>query len=197
MNLGRNLRRNIKRASSRLQETFKVEYSDCSTPELFFEGMQHLFELHQKRWRSRGFSGIFANEGARAFNLDIAKLFSEKNWLGLFLMSLNGKPVTAAYGFKYQRKFYGYISGFDPTYYRYDVGNLLTAQMISQFIKEGFVEFDFMRGSEEYKYRWNTKSRWNYQAIIIRSGIRAKIENWFYKEWWRQGSRLKYFLKIR
>lgn len=197
MNLSRNLKRNINRALRRLQETFKIEYNDYSKPELLTESMQYLFDLHQKRWRSRGFSGIFADEKTRAFHLNVAKLFSEKNWLGLFLISLNGNPAAAAYGFKYQHRFYGYISGFDPAYYRYDVGNLLMAQMINQSIQEGFVEFDFGRGSEEYKRRWNTMSRWNYQAVLTKKGFIENIKNCLYKEYWRQGNRLKHILKIR
>jgi CelD/BcsL family acetyltransferase involved in cellulose biosynthesis len=195
MNLTRNQRKNIYRTSRRAEETFKVEFIDHSTPELLYEGMQYLFDLHQKRWKSRGFPGIFADERARAFNLDIAKLFSERRWLCIFLMRLTSKPVAAAYGFKYQSKFYEYVSGFDPAYSKYNVGNLLRAHMISTLIHDGIIEFDFMRGAEEYKSRWNTKSRWNREAFLIKRGCLASIENLLYREYWRQGSKLKYFLK--
>jgi CelD/BcsL family acetyltransferase involved in cellulose biosynthesis len=195
MNLSRNQRKNIYRTSRRAEETFKVEFTDYSEPQTFYEGMQYLFDLHQKRWRSRGLPGIFADERARAFNLDIANLFSERRWLCLFLMRLSGKPVAAAYGFKYQSEFYEYISGFDPMYHKYNVGNLLRAHMISKLVQEGIVKFDFMRGAEEYKDRWNTMSRWNYEAILTRKGFLADMKYWLYKEYWRQGNWLKYLLK--
>jgi CelD/BcsL family acetyltransferase involved in cellulose biosynthesis len=195
MNLSRNQRKNIYRTSRRVEENFKVEFTDYSEMQTFPEGMQHLFDLHQKRWRSRGLPGIFADERARAFNLDIAKLFSERNWLCLFLMKLSGTPVASAFGFKYQSKFYEYVSGFDSTYSKYNVGNLLRAHMISTLVHEGIIEFDFMRGAEEYKDRWNSVSRWNYEATLTRKGFLANMKNRLYNEYWHQGNRLKYFLK--
>jgi CelD/BcsL family acetyltransferase involved in cellulose biosynthesis len=193
--LGRKHRKNITRMSRRLEEAFKVEFISYSKPQSFYEGMQYLFDLHQKRWKSRGFPGIFVDERARAFNLDIAKSFSERKWLCLFLMKLSGKPVSAAYGFKYQSRFYEYITGLDPMYSKYSIGNLLRAHIISQLIQEGLFEFDFMRGAEEYKDRWSTTSRWNYEAILTKKGFLASMKNRLYKEYWRQGNRLKYLLK--
>lgn len=195
MCLSRNRRKDIYRTSRRLEEVFRVEFIDYSEPQSFYEGMRYLFDLHQKRWKSQGFQGIFADKRARAFHLDIAKLFSDRKWLCVFLMSLSGKPAAVAYGFKYQSKFYDYITGFDPIYSKYNVGNLLRAQMISKLIEEGIVEFDFMRGAEEYKRHWSTMSRWNYEAFLTKKGFVASIRNRLYREYWRQGNRLKYFVR--
>jgi len=159
--------------------------------------MQFLFELHQKRWESRGLPGIFANQRSRDFNLDIAKFLFHRKWLCLFLLRLSGKPVSVAYGFKYRSKFYEYITGLDPEYKKYNVGNLLRAHMISKLIQEGLTEFDFMRGAEEYKDRWNTLTRWNRQAILTRKGILAGVQHRLHDEYWYQGNRLKSLLKMK
>jgi len=195
MSLSRNQRKNIYRTSRRVAEVFKVDFIDYSDPRLVNEGMQCLFDLHQKRWESRGFKGIFADEKYRAFNLEIARLFSDKKWLCLFVMSLSGKPVAAAYGFKYQSKFYEYITGLDPAYVKYNVGNLLRAHMVSNLIQEGVLKFDFMRGAEEYKDRWNTTVRWNYGAVITRKGSLKNVKYQLYDTYWRQAGRLRYVVK--
>jgi len=195
MGLSRNQRKNIYRTSRRVEEAFKVEFIDHSDRQSLHEGMQCLFDLHQKRWESRGFPGVFADERVRAFHLDIAKLFAERKWLCLFSMSLSGKPVSAVYGFKYQSKFYEYITGLDPMHSKYNVGNLLRAQLINKLIQERITEFDFMRGAEEYKDRWNTTTRWNHRAIIPRKGFLGGVRNRLYQEYWHQGGRLKYLLR--
>ncbi|MGD0158842.1 MAG: GNAT family N-acetyltransferase [Candidatus Bathyarchaeia archaeon] len=195
-NLKRKQRKHVYRNARNLERAFKVEVLDCSNVQSFTEGMQCLFELHQKRWESRGFEGIFADGKSRDFHLDIARAFSQKEWLGLDLLTVSGKKISANYGFKYHSKYYAYITGFDPEYTRYSVGNVLVAYSIRRSIDEGLTEYDFLRGAEEYKIRWNTISRWNSRAILIRKGIAANIELRLYYEYWNQGNRLKSLLKI-
>jgi CelD/BcsL family acetyltransferase involved in cellulose biosynthesis len=196
--LSHKLRKNLRVSLRKLEKDDpKVNFTDYSDVQSSNKGMQIFFDLHQKRWISKGCSGVYAEEKARNFHLDIAKSFSQKGWLGLYSLELSGRPVSAHYGFKYDQKFYSYLSGFDPAFYRYGIGKLLIAHVISQCIHQGLTEFDFLRGAEDYKNRWNTKERFNRQAILIRNGFLAKSENWLYNEYWHQGNRLKYFLKIQ
>lgn len=190
-------RRHIRKGIRKLEKAFKVEIADCSGVQSFAEGMRWLFELHHKRWKSKGFAGAFADPKFRDFNLDIAKSFSQKKWLGLYILNLSGEPAAADYGFKYGSKYYAYIPGFDPRYYRYSVGNMLRAYMIRKFIQEGLVEFDFMRGAEEYKDRWNAIARLNRQAVLTRRGFLANVRHWLHNEYWHQGNRFKYLLKMK
>jgi CelD/BcsL family acetyltransferase involved in cellulose biosynthesis len=185
--LGRNLRR--------LEESFEVEFSDFSGTGCYVDGMNMLFRLHQKRWESRGLPGVFADKRNRDFHLAIARSFSRKNWLGLYVLKLSNKPVAALYGFRYMSKYYAYLSGFDPEYFKHGVGSLLFSYTINESIREGSVGFDFMRGGEEYKDRWNTMTRWNHEAIIPHRGFLENVEYQLCSVYWRQAERLKYIVK--
>jgi CelD/BcsL family acetyltransferase involved in cellulose biosynthesis len=195
--LSSKLRKDLRRNLRRLDRSFKVEFAEYSEAQSFNEGMNCFFRLHQKRWESKGFSGVFDHQKIRDFHLDIAKSFSQKGWLGLFLLNLSNDPAASLYGFKYQSKFYYYLSGFDPRYRKYSVGNLLISHIISKCIQGRLREFDFMRGAETYKDRWNSTARWNHQAVLTRKGLLANFENWLYKQYWHQGNRLKYLLKMQ
>lgn len=195
--LSRNQRKNIRRNERRLEEAFKLEFIDFSEVQSYSEGMNYLFELHQKRWRSKGLAGAFADERFRKFHLDIARSFSHKGWLGLFVLKLSGKPAAVAYGFKYRSKYFDYLTGFDPKFSKYSIVEVLRAHMINRFIQEGLVAFDFLRGAEAYKDRWRTTSRSNFQAVLIRRDRFAKVRHRMYSEYWHQGNRLKYLLKLK
>lgn len=197
LGLSRNFRKDLRNNLRRLKRDFKVDFFDCSEIQSYAEGMNWLFQLHKKRWQSKGLSGAFANQKFRSFHLDIARSFSKKGWLGLLLLRLSGEPAVVSYGFKYRSKYYSYLSGFDPKYSRYGVGNLIKAYIIGKCIEEGLAGFDFMRGVESYKDRWNTITRWNRQAVITKRGFLANVQNWLYREYWRQGNRLKYLLKMQ
>ena len=195
-NLKRKHRKNLSRNLRRISNGFKVDFVDYSEIQPC-EGMNMLFDLHQKRWTSRGFTGAFADQRFRNFHVEIARSFSQKGQLGLFVLKLSDKPAAVLYGFKYMSKYYAYLTGFNPKYFAYSPGNLLFLHAINNCIKEGLDEFDFLRGAESYKDRWNTISRWNRQVILTKKGILASFQNKLYQKFWHQGTRLKYILKIK
>lgn len=182
--LGSSMRRNLRRYMKKIEKKFQVEFSDCSDVKTCTEGMHLLFKLHQKRWKSKGLPGAFADVNFCNFHFEIAKIFAKRKQLGLFLLKLSDEPVAAIYGFKDQTKFYLYLSGFDPDYSECRVGNLLIAYVMENCIREGLSEFDFMRGGEEYKGLWKTLLRWNQAAVIPRSGILSNTWYWLYTKIW-------------
>ena len=154
--LNSKFKKTLRRTAHQLEKSFDVEFTDCSSLNTLDQSMTAFFELHQKRWNAKRRRGVFSDQEIRDFHKDVAKCFLKKGWLGLFLLKLSGIPVAALYGFRYKSKFYFYLSGFDPQYSKYGVASLLIEHAISNCIQERFIEFDFMRGAEEYKNRWNT-----------------------------------------
>lgn len=176
--LSRNMRKNLRKRMKRLRKKYKVEFKtqrDFSSVE---EAMKAFFRLHQKRWRSKGKGGAFASENFKNFHLDVAKVFDEKGWLDLRFLTVDGKPIAAAYTFDYNLKKYGYLTGFDPEFEKYGVGNLLKFHLVEECIKRGFIEYDLTRGFESYKARWATVFRKNFIARLIRGGLFAKMYCW-------------------
>jgi CelD/BcsL family acetyltransferase involved in cellulose biosynthesis len=195
--LNSKFKKTLRRTARQLEKSFSVEFTDCSSLSTLDQNMNAFFELHQKRWNAKGRRGVFSDQETRDFHRDVAKCFLKKGWLGLFLLKLSDIPVAALYGFRYKSKFYFYLSGFDPQYSKYGVANLLIEHAMSNCVQEGLTEFDFMRGAEEYKYRWNTLSRWNHKVVLIRKGFLAASKNSLYNHYWSYGNKLKYLLKIR
>jgi CelD/BcsL family acetyltransferase involved in cellulose biosynthesis len=193
--LSRNQRKYLRKNLKRLEETFTVEFRDCSEVESYTEAMEWLIELHQRRMKSKGLTGVFADPRVRNFSFDIAESFSQKGWLGLFLLKLSSKSVASLLGFKYGSKFYAYITGFDPEYSAYGVGNLIFFYAIARCIQEGLTEFDFLRGEEEYKYRWKAVTRTNFKATIYKRGFVSDFKKWLiqqiYKTSWHFRRALK------
>jgi len=197
-NLKRNLRKDLLRAKNLSERTFKVECLDSSKSELIADGMQHFFVLHEMRWRSKGLPSALTDLKSHSFNLDIAKSFSQKGWLGLYLLKFSGEPVAALYGFKYKHTYYAYLSGFNPEYYKYSPLNLLRAYVIEECIKQELKKFDFLRGSEEYKYRWTRlRPKWNFKIIMPRRNFLGSFRTWLYNQYEHGANTFKYISKIK
>lgn len=172
------MRRNLRRRMKRLGEKFRVEFKTQDDFDSVEEAMNIFFKLHQKRWRTKGVSGVFAGKALQDFHFNVARLFNEKGWLGLYFLTVNDDPIGAIYSFDYEQKKYEYLTGFDPTYSKYSVGNLLRLHVAEDCIRRGFREYDLMRGDELYKSKWCTKSRKNLEMRLFHKGLFAKVYGW-------------------
>jgi CelD/BcsL family acetyltransferase involved in cellulose biosynthesis len=133
--------------------------------------------LHQKRWLSLGGVGSFAQSRTKylEFQRQVAELTFEKKWLSLLILQIDGKAVAGQYNFHYNGKIYHHSTGFDPDWDDYNVGSMIQFLAVQDAIsnkKAG--EFDFLRGTEPYKYFWTKLDRrsidlsiWNSRSIYL------------------------------
>ena len=123
------------------------------------EALQMLLDLHNRCWDERGGSQAMQSPQELAFHDAFSRLALERGWLRLFVLRLDGRPLGALYGFRYGGRFYFYQSGFDPAYRQYSVGLVTMGLAIQHAIMEGAEEYDFLHGTESYKYLWTSESR--------------------------------------
>jgi CelD/BcsL family acetyltransferase involved in cellulose biosynthesis len=176
--LSRNVRRNLRKRLKKLQANYRVEFKSQKYFSSLDKAMEAFFKLHQERWKSRGMKGAFASEEFKGFHLDVAKTFDERGWLDLRFLIVDNVPVAAAYTFDYNFKKYGYLTGFDPEFAKYGVGNLLKMHLVEECIRKGFREYDLTRDFEPYKADWATGVRKNLVARLVRGGMFAKTYCW-------------------
>ena len=157
--LGKNMREQIKRYPRRLEKQFAVEYERAQTPSQVDEFCDQLFELHGKRWRARGQTGVLALPSRRRFHREVCQQFLEKDWLRLWRLKCEGRAACVLLCYFWGGKYWFFIGGFEPELMRWSVGTCLFARVFREAIAEGASEFDFLRGAEEYKYRFGALDR--------------------------------------
>lgn len=157
--LGKNMREQIKRYPKRLEKERKVEYELAQTPEQVQSALTDLFRLHGARWRQRGQTGVLATPRRQKFHRAVCEAFLEKDYLRLWTLRCDGAVACVLLNYFYEGRYYFFIGGFDPDLMRLSVGTCLFAQVFRHAIEEGATEFDFLRGEEEYKYRYGAVNR--------------------------------------
>ena len=167
--LGKKTRSNLGYYERLLQKTFPDAHSFLADKETLEAGMTALFELHQKRWNARWLPGVLGSNRVQTFHREIATRFLEKGWLRLHLIEIEGTIRSVLYCFATGGRTFYYLGGFAPELSKYSLGTLLTAHAIQKAIAEGHTEFDFLRGSEPYKYKWMPEERINQRFLLLRS----------------------------
>jgi CelD/BcsL family acetyltransferase involved in cellulose biosynthesis len=87
-------------------------------------------------------------------------------WLGF--LEVDGVRAAASLNFDYKNKLWGYNSGVSRDHMEFSPGWVLLGHVIQWCCENGRTEFDFMRGDEDYKYRFGGVNRYVMRARSIR-----------------------------
>ncbi len=164
---GAKTRQEIRRSLRKL-DAESVRVVRCESPEEIEQGLTALFDLHNRRWKSRNISGVFQRKPKEAeFYKRFALVAADRGWLRLFVVYRDNVPVAAEIGYVYQDKHLALQSGFDPEV-GIDIGKALKAHIVRHCIEQGLKEHDFLGGYSDNKFRWQAKIRLGRHLLLAR-----------------------------
>jgi hypothetical protein len=130
------------------------------------EAVEEFLELLQKSTMEKR---DWLNDGRRAVFQATASAAMEAGTLSLMFVEVEDKKAAALFNFKYNDRVWVYNSGLDPeTYGSLSLGVVATAKAIESAIAQRFSRFDFLRGSESYKYRFGAEDTYIYRLRVTR-----------------------------
>jgi hypothetical protein len=144
--LERKNRKELKRKFKRLEEVKHEFVSGGSFNE--FIRLHRLSDPNKNK---------FMSESMEAFFSDIFKTKFPGWQTDLDFLNVEAKPAAAIISFVGTDEVWLYNSGYDPQFSHYSVGLLVKAYKIKTAIEAGKKKFDFLRGSERYKYDLGAK----------------------------------------
>ncbi len=92
----------------------------------------------------------------------------EAGCLQLAFLNIDGKRAAGYLNFHYLDRLWIYNSGIDRSFSEYSPGWVLLGNLLKWANENGIREFDFMRGDEEYKYRFGGVDRYVLRATLLR-----------------------------
>jgi CelD/BcsL family acetyltransferase involved in cellulose biosynthesis len=110
----------------------------------------------------------FLKEPMRAQMREIIRAAHENGWLWLAFLEADGQRIAAALNFDYDNKLWGYNAGVDRAFMDLSPGWVLLAYILQWCCENRRAEFDFMRGDEEYKYRFGAVNQYVLRAQVTR-----------------------------
>lgn len=170
----RHFRRDLARQQQRLGRTFTVRYRLADDRERLPADLDAFFALHEARWTEKR-SSLLPRE---AFLRDFAFEAFDRGWLRLWFLELDGRPAAARYDLRFADVAVAYNSGRDRAFDEHSPGAVLRAHTMNRAIAEGATEYRFLRGGEEYKYRF-TEEDPGLDTIAVPNGLsgRAIVES--------------------
>ncbi|GAB4538824.1 MAG: GNAT family N-acetyltransferase [Anaerolineales bacterium] len=96
----------------------------------------------------------FLRPAMRAQLRDVIRTARAHGWLWLAFLEADGQRIAAALNFDYDNKLWGYNAGVNHAFMDLSPGWVLLTYTLQWCCENRRREFDFMRGDEEYKYRF-------------------------------------------
>ena len=155
------IRRKIRRASAASTELHVVASDETldSAVEDFLRLLQ-LSTTEKEGW---------LNEGRRRVFHEVAAEAQDQGNLQLLFLRQGTRNIAALFNFDYKGRIWVYNSGMDIVEFgKLSPGVVLTAAAIELAIEAGRHTFDFLRGDEEYKYRFGARDTHIYHLQLDR-----------------------------
>lgn len=165
--LDKKQRHELRRKLRKAQREAQVDWYLVSENANLTSGMENFLDLHQ---RSSPHKEQFMDQTMQHFFKAMAKGTFEAGWLRLGFILINGLKMATLLCFDYGDSILLYNSGYDPEQYRaLSPGVLATAYCIKEAIQQKKKVFDFLRGSEDYKYRFGAQDTKVYRLVVTRA----------------------------
>lgn len=162
--LDKKQRHEIRRKMRRAEAETEVRWERLEDRAGLDEAVSTFLGLHRA---SHPEKDAFMTPAMEGFFRDMAAVTWAAGWLNLYTLWLDGRPAAAMWCFDYGSDLLVYNSGYDPAYRpELSAGNVLLSYCIQDAIARGKRRFDFMRGSEGYKYRFGAVDGAVYHLVV-------------------------------
>ncbi|HEX9190753.1 MAG TPA: GNAT family N-acetyltransferase, partial [Candidatus Deferrimicrobiaceae bacterium] len=148
--LGRKQRHELRRKMRRAAELLPgLSCRITRTAEELARDIPSFVELHR---RSHPAKERFMDDRMASFFREVAEGFLAEGRLRLAFLSFDGGDAASVFQFGCGGSLLLYNSGYDPAHRAANPGLVLIARCIEDAVAEGVQEYDFLRGTERYKY---------------------------------------------
>ncbi len=133
--------------------------------------VMHLDSINLKNKKS-----FLESKEGKSFFKRIIEGYRKKGKVVINIMKVGYEIAAYFVGFLFQGRYYYWNVGKNDKYDDFSPGKLLLQNMIMEcFSNNTIKEFDFLRGEEEYKYRWTKMERKNYRVHIRNNTLKTKL----------------------
>jgi len=175
--LSPNARYNLQRKEKRITKSHQLDFEEISGRSDIQKALEEMFILHKDAWNSKGEQGSFEGHPLnKIFHRRLVDQLSELGRVVIYNIKIDGKTAALLYAYSYNNQIAYYQMGRATQWSEYGIGQVLMKFILqSLFKKGGITAFDFLRGTESYKYHWTKSERINLHLCIWNQTLWGKI----------------------
>jgi CelD/BcsL family acetyltransferase involved in cellulose biosynthesis len=120
---------------------------------------------------------LFDTQPSRDFFYDLAPAIIKSGWADISALTVNNRVISIAFALKFAGVFYYWIPAFDTEFIKYSLSKVHIQNLLKSCFEQYYTEFDFMRGDEEYKFKWTNAIHKSYDMRIYRNNLYFNMDS--------------------
>jgi CelD/BcsL family acetyltransferase involved in cellulose biosynthesis len=178
--LSRKLRSSLRRRRRQLEERGRLTLEVFDGKERLEELLEEGFRVEGSGWKDAEGKSINSSPAKRRFYTAVARWASERDWLRLYFLRLDGRVLAFDYCFECNKTLYGLKTGYDPAYGRFSPGMLLRHLMLARAFSEGLATCHLGGEFHPWKREW-TDAYYEQQSLYMFTREGLEQDPWFYQ----------------
>lgn len=164
-NLDKKQRHEIRRKIRRLEESeISSRWYIVEDPDTLESEIQDFLDLMAQ---DKDKADFLTDEMKETMRMTIRTAF-QQGYLQLVFLEIGGEKAAAYLDFDYNNKIYVYNSGMNKKFWDYSAGWVVLGYLLRWANENKREEFDFLRGDEDYKYRFGAVDRYVRRVKLTR-----------------------------
>jgi CelD/BcsL family acetyltransferase involved in cellulose biosynthesis len=177
-----NHRTDVRRRIRRLEEQGPLGltiYDKQSQQTDVMQELDNLRRAYEDLWEGQPSGGLFRMPGTWEFYEEFVPEMLKAGMLHASILTLNGQPISWHFGFLHRQILHWYKPTYLKSMNEFSPGKVHLAFLLKHGFSEGWREFDFGCGTEEYKYRWADGVRplvkWHWRSRRWQARLRRSV----------------------
>lgn len=167
--LSRPARSKYTRRVKHLQERGPVAFEMRKAGEVPGNIVEDFLKLKIKWAETFDKNGIFKKDSVSPYFREFFSTKPKGCELLVFYITCNESTVAVMSCITHKGKAYGYSLAYNPEWGEFSPGNMVSTNLVSYIVDNGFSVFDFLRGDEPYKLRYTNNSNPLYEYTFSRN----------------------------
>jgi len=169
------MRTKVRSLTTQLERDFAARLELCESADELPPKLEHLFDLHARRWHGKNQAGVFVSDAKRRFYYDLSRILLDRGWLRLYSLKAGDRYVAHQYCFEYKKTMYLLQEGFDPEWEEHGVGNVLRALVLRDCIDRRLEVYDFLGGVTPHKMSWAATEKTSLRITVARASFKNSL----------------------
>ena len=172
------LRRRLKRSRKKLEAAGKVEvFHHLPEPDGVAALIKVMKSIEDASWKGAEGSGLFSDKRL-PFVRDLSLALAARQQLEIYILELEGHPISYRYGFRYNNRFLDYNLAYRPEFGNLSPGRILLDEIITTSQKMGLEAVDASRGSLVRPHilaDWPCEIREHYRLTLFNRSLIGRL----------------------
>jgi CelD/BcsL family acetyltransferase involved in cellulose biosynthesis len=149
-------------------------FRSVTDPAEALAAFERFLRLHEARWAEAGGSEMTGHARLQGFHRVLVARFAAAGLLRFDELWVEGACRASIYGLEHQGRYYFYNSGYDQTWRNASVGLVGLGLSLEAALARGNLAYDFLRGTESYKFDWAGATRTTMAVRLTTPRLRAR-----------------------